>query len=84
MAVAREKGEATGAMGQPRSDPPLEELLENLNLKGETIESVFVAKKDVESLKEETMRFAWAPAKEVHFRDLEENWFIVQAQCLRD
>jgi hypothetical protein len=31
-----------------------------------------------------TMRFAWAPAKEVSFRDLEENRFIVYANCLGD
>jgi hypothetical protein len=31
-----------------------------------------------------TMRFAWAPAQEVSFRDMEDNRFIVQANCLRD
>jgi hypothetical protein len=31
-----------------------------------------------------TMRFAWAPAHEVLFRDLEDNRFIVQANCLKD
>jgi hypothetical protein len=29
-------------------------------------------------------RFAWAPTKEVNFRDLEDNMFIVQANCLGD
>jgi hypothetical protein len=32
-----------------------------------------------------TMEFAWAPAQEVTFRDLEEdNGFLVQARCLGD
>ncbi|KAK1618262.1 hypothetical protein QYE76_023779 [Lolium multiflorum] len=32
-----------------------------------------------------TMEFAWAPAQEVTFRDLEEdNMFLVQARCLGD
>jgi hypothetical protein len=30
------------------------------------------------------MRFAWALAQQVSFRDLEENRFIVQANCLGD
>jgi hypothetical protein len=36
-----------------------------------------------QSLKK-TMSFAWAPAQEVTFRDLEENKFMVQANCLGD
>ena len=35
------------------------------------------------SLKQ-TMRFAWAPAQEVFFRDAEDNRFVVQASCLGD
>jgi hypothetical protein len=31
-----------------------------------------------------TMRFAWAPAREVVIRDVEENRFLVQASCLGD
>jgi hypothetical protein len=31
-----------------------------------------------------TMHFAWAPVKEVTFRDIEENRFLVQANCLGD
>jgi hypothetical protein len=30
------------------------------------------------------LRFALAPTKEVNFRDLEDNMFIVQAKCLGD
>lgn len=30
---------------------------------------------------EETMRFAWAPAHDVSFRDLKERRFVVQANC---
>jgi hypothetical protein len=30
------------------------------------------------------MHFAWAPAHEVYFCDLEDNRFIVQASCLGD
>jgi hypothetical protein len=88
------------------SEPSLEELLRSLDLKGEDIGGVFVAKKDVDSLKEgtkwmavmrlhsrkpfsttslkKTLRFAWAPAQDVTFRDLENNIFIVQANCLGD
>ncbi|KAK1611919.1 hypothetical protein QYE76_035592 [Lolium multiflorum] len=35
------------------------------------------------SLKQ-TLCFAWAPAQEITFRDLENSSFIVQAKCLRD
>jgi hypothetical protein len=31
-----------------------------------------------------TMRFAWAPAQEVSFHDVEGNRFVVQAKCLGD
>jgi hypothetical protein len=31
-----------------------------------------------------TMRFAWAPAQEVKFRDIEDNKFVIQASCLGD
>jgi hypothetical protein len=30
------------------------------------------------------LRFAWALAQELNFRDLEDNMFIVQANCLGD
>jgi hypothetical protein len=106
--MATEKGEGSRSESVDRmgSEPSLEELLECLNLKGEDIEGVFVAKKDVENLKEETkwmavmrlqttkpfsatslkktLRFAWAPAQEVSFRDIEGNRFLVQASCLGD
>jgi hypothetical protein len=36
-----------------------------------------------QSLKK-TLSFAWAPAQEVTFRSLEENKFMVQANCLGD
>jgi hypothetical protein len=106
MAVTREKGEGSGSGGLSGSDPTLEELLRSLNLKGEDIGGVFVAKAEVESLKEDskwlavmklmsskpfsatslkkTLKFAWAPAQEVTFRDLEDNRFMVKANCLGD
>jgi hypothetical protein len=106
MAATREKGESSGSVETAAPEPSLEDLLKSLNLKGEDIEGFFVAKDEVQSLKEgtkwmavvrllsskpfsvtslkKTMRFAWAPAQEVRFRDLEENKFIVQASCLGD
>ncbi|KAM0894456.1 hypothetical protein ACQ4PT_024432 [Festuca glaucescens] len=106
MAAAKEKGEESEAARQAQEEPALEDLLRSLNLKGEDIEGFFVAKSEVEALKEEakwmavfrvltsrpfsatsmkkTMRFAWAPAQEVAFRDVEENRFLVQANCLGD
>ncbi|KAK1697376.1 hypothetical protein QYE76_014073 [Lolium multiflorum] len=67
---------------------------------------LFVARNEVEALKEstkwmavmrvltskaysatslkKTMEFAWTPAKEVTFRDVENHRFIVQANCLGD
>jgi hypothetical protein len=106
MAADKEKGEASDTARELEAEPSLEELLQSLNLKGEEIEGLFVAKSEVENLKEEakwmavmrllttkpfsaislrkTMRFAWAPAKEVLFCDVEENRFLVQANCLGD
>jgi hypothetical protein len=52
MATAREKGELSGSMERMGSEPSLEELLQSLDLKEEEIGGIFVAKKDVESLKE--------------------------------
>jgi hypothetical protein len=57
-------------------------------LKGETkwmaVMKVLSSKPfSVASLKK-TMRFAWAPAQEVLFRDLEENRFMIHAKCLGD
>jgi hypothetical protein len=37
----------------------------------------------VTSLKK-TMQFAWAPAQEISFRDVDENRFLIQANCLGD
>ncbi|KAM0864824.1 hypothetical protein ACQ4PT_043653 [Festuca glaucescens] len=106
MAATKEKGEASGTADQTAKEPTLEELLCKLNLKGEDIAGLFVAKEEVEILKEEvkwvavirllttkpfsgtslkkTMKFAWAPAQEVSFRDVDENRFLVQANCLGD
>ncbi|KAM0869057.1 hypothetical protein ACQ4PT_040922 [Festuca glaucescens] len=106
MDAAKEKGEASGETSQAGKEPSLEDLLSSLNLKEEDIEGMFVAKKDVEALKEEvkwmavmrllsskpfsamslkkTMNFAWAPSKEISFREIEENRFLVQANCLGD
>ncbi|KAK1662775.1 hypothetical protein QYE76_050934 [Lolium multiflorum] len=106
MAAAKGKDVAGGSMEQAGSEPSLEDLLQSLNLKGEDIGGVFVAKSEVEALKEgsrwmavmrlltprpysttslkKTMLFAWAPAQDVVFRDMEENRFLVQANCLGD
>ncbi|KAM0887405.1 hypothetical protein ACQ4PT_029062 [Festuca glaucescens] len=106
MAVAKEGGETSGAAHGAGKEPSLEELLCSLNLRGEDIDGLFVAKTEVENLKEEkkwmtvmclltskpfsavsqkkTLRFAWAPAQEVTFRDVEENRILVQANCLGD
>jgi hypothetical protein len=106
MAASSEKGEGSGSSPGAGREPTLEELLHSLNLKGEDIDGLVVAKSEVESLKEEvkwmavmrlltskpfssvslkkTMHFAWAPAKEVTFIDIEENRFLVQANCLGD
>ncbi|KAK1558107.1 hypothetical protein QYE76_018120 [Lolium multiflorum] len=106
MAAAKEGGETSGEAKKEETEPTLEELLHSLNLKGEDIDGLFVAKSEVETLKEEvkwmavmrllttkpfsaislkkTLKFAWAPAQEVSFRDLEGNRFLVQANCLGD
>jgi hypothetical protein len=106
MAAAKEKGDASGETPQAGKEPSLEDLLKSLNLKEEDIEGLFVAKKEVDALKEEvkwravmrllsskpfsavslkkTMNFAWAPSKEISFREIEENRFLVQANCLGD
>ncbi|KAM0824219.1 hypothetical protein ACQ4PT_070349 [Festuca glaucescens] len=106
MEAAKEKGEASGAAGHAGSEPSLEELLRSLDLSGDDIDGLFVAKAEVEALKESArwmavmrlltpspfsatslkkmMKFAWAPAHEVSFRDIEENKFLVQANCLGD
>jgi hypothetical protein len=52
MAAAKEKGEASGKAEQEGSEPSLEELLRSLNLKGEDINGLFLAKSEVEALKE--------------------------------
>ncbi|KAK1650403.1 hypothetical protein QYE76_068208 [Lolium multiflorum] len=52
MAAAPEKGEGSGSAGRKGSEPALEDLLLSLNIKEEDIGGVFVAKADVESLKE--------------------------------
>ncbi|KAK1683603.1 hypothetical protein QYE76_044451 [Lolium multiflorum] len=106
MAAAREEGEASATASHAGAEPTLEELLKSLEIKGEEIEGLFVAKSEVEALKEETkwmavmrvltskpfsatsmkktLKFAWAPAQEVSFRDLDGGRFIVQANCLGD
>jgi hypothetical protein len=88
------------------AEPTLEELRQTLNLKGEEIGGLFVAKEQVEELREstkwmavmkvlsskpfiatslkKTMLFAWAPAKEIWFQDLEENCFMIQVNCLAE
>jgi hypothetical protein len=54
MADSKEKGEASSTAGKAGGqEPSLEELLRSLNLKGEDIDGLFVAKDEVESLKEE-------------------------------
>ncbi|XP_071677284.1 uncharacterized protein [Lolium perenne] len=52
MAAAKGKDVAGGSMEQAGSEPSLEDLLQSLNLKGEDIGGVFVAKSEVEALKE--------------------------------
>jgi hypothetical protein len=106
MAATKEKGESSGGSAQGRTELSLEELLKSLNIKEEDIDGLFVAKSEVENLKEgakwmavmriliskpfssmsmkKTLRFAWAPAQEIYFRDLEEGRFITQASCLGD
>jgi hypothetical protein len=106
MAAPSEKGEASGVGKGLGPEPSLDELLRSLNIKGDEIKGLFVAKDEVETLREgakwmavirllssrpysaaslkKTLRFAWAPAQEVKFRDLEEKKFLVQAQCLGD
>jgi hypothetical protein len=54
MAATTEKGEGSGSGGLSGPDPTLEDLLRSLNLKGEDIGGVFVAKAEVESLKEDS------------------------------
>jgi hypothetical protein len=97
MVVVMEKGEASGKVEQTGPKP-------TSDLKGEDIDGMFVAKNEVELLKEgskwmavmrilttqpfsatypkKTMRFVWAPAQEVSFRDIEENRFPIQENCL--
>jgi hypothetical protein len=96
----------SGTADQGVEEPSLEDLLNSLNLKGEDIKDLFVAKAEMETLKEEvkwmavmrllttkpfsrtslkkTIRFAWAPTKEVSFCDIKENRFLVRANCLGD
>ncbi|KAM0910939.1 hypothetical protein ACQ4PT_013813 [Festuca glaucescens] len=106
MAAEKEGGGSSEIARDTGKEPSLEELLRSLNLWGEDIEGLCVAKSVVENLKEEkkwmpvirvltskpfsaaslkqTLRFAWAPTQEVTFRDVEENRFLVQANCLGD
>ncbi|KAK1679896.1 hypothetical protein QYE76_040744 [Lolium multiflorum] len=51
MAEGKEKGEASGASSFPGPVLPIEDLLKRLNLKGEDIGGLFVAKDEVASLK---------------------------------
>ncbi|KAM0886851.1 hypothetical protein ACQ4PT_029459 [Festuca glaucescens] len=106
MAAEKEGGGSSETARDAGKEPSLEELICSLNLRGEDIKGLFVAKSEVETLKEEkkwmavirvltskpfnatslkqTLRFAWAPAHEVNFRDVEENRFLVRANCLGD
>jgi hypothetical protein len=106
MAAEKDGGGPSDTVHDAGREPSLDELLRSLNLRGEDIEGLFVAKSEVEILKEEkkwmavirvltskpfsaaslkqTLRFAWAPAQELNFRDVEENRFLVQANCLGD
>ena len=106
MAADREEDESSGLTTLMGTEFLLEELLRSLNLKGEDLGGVFVAKDEVETLKEDTkwmavmwlltsrpfssmslkktMMYAWAPAQEVTFRELDDGSFMVKANCLRD
>ncbi|KAM0874799.1 hypothetical protein ACQ4PT_037197 [Festuca glaucescens] len=106
MAVNQDECEGSGEAGRLGAAPSLEELLRSLNLTGEDMGGISVAKEEIDALKEDTkwmavmhllssktlsaaslkktMQFAWAPAQEVTFWDLEDNRFIVQASCLGD
>jgi hypothetical protein len=53
MAARKESGKASGTAKGLGEEPSLEELLRSLNLRGEDIEGLVVAKDVVESLKEE-------------------------------
>ncbi|KAK1698726.1 hypothetical protein QYE76_015423 [Lolium multiflorum] len=52
MAATQDKGEGSGSAGRLGTEPALEDLLLSLNIKEEDIGGIFVAKADVESLKE--------------------------------
>jgi hypothetical protein len=54
MAADYEKGEGSKTASQMGSEMALEELLRSLNLKGEDIAGISVAKNEVESLKQDT------------------------------
>jgi Mg2+/Co2+ transporter CorB len=54
MATAKETGEASGSDDRARRESSLEELLRSLNLKGDEIGGLFVARNEVEALKEST------------------------------
>jgi hypothetical protein len=53
MAVEEEGGGPSEIVHDAGSEPSLDELLRSLNLRGEDIEGLFVAKSEVEILKEE-------------------------------
>jgi hypothetical protein len=64
----------------------VKEEVENLKKEAKwmAVMKVLTTKSFSAILLKKTLRFAWAPAKEVFFRDLEDNRFLVQASCLGD
>jgi hypothetical protein len=74
------KGEDIGGVFVPKSE--VEALKEET--KWMAVMRLLTTKPFSATSLKKTMRFTWAPAQEVSFRDVEANRFLVQANCLGD
>jgi hypothetical protein len=74
------KGDDLGGVFVPKAD--VEALKEDS--KWMAVLRVLTTKTFSASSLKQTLHFAWAPAQEITFRDLENGSFIVQAKCLGD
>ncbi|CAD6239835.1 unnamed protein product [Miscanthus lutarioriparius] len=85
--MATQKGkEKTEGLDDGAPEPTLEERLEGLNLQGVEEEDLDFLEEFEELIKDVrcAMRNAWAAAKEVTFKVMALNLFLVQLHCLGD
>jgi hypothetical protein len=74
------KGEEIGGIFVPKEE--VESLKDGT--KWMAVMTVLTARPFTAISMKKTMRFAWAPAQEVTFRDVEENRFVIPTNCLGD